>query len=245
MTRYLRVRETLAREIAEGRYPVGERFPTDQELCARFAVSRHTVREALRDLQQQGVLARQRGAGTVVAAPTAPPYVQAVASLAELDSYAAETVFEQLAEGVVTPREQLAAELGCEPGSRWLRFAGLRYRRGDDKPLCWTEVLLAEPLIADREAIRADTGPFFERVRRIRGLTAEVVEQQVGAVATAKELAGVLDYPQGAPALLVRRRYLDAAGQPFEISMSIHPGDRYVASTRVTRRRPSLPEPTP
>lgn len=241
MTRYLRVRETLAREIAEGRYPVGERFPTDQELCARFEVSRHTVREALRHLQQEGVLARQRGAGTVVAASGPPPYVQTVASLGELDNYAAETAFDCLAEGVVVAREQLARQLGQPEGSRWLRFAGLRFRREDANPLCWTEILLAEPLIADRDAIRGMSGPFYERVRQVRGITPEAVEQRVTPTLIDKEMGALLNCPEGAPALLVRRTYIDAAGAPFEISLSLHPGDRYVSSTRLTRRRSVLP----
>jgi DNA-binding GntR family transcriptional regulator len=243
MTRYLRVRETLAKEIAEGRYPVGERFPTDQELCARFEVSRATVREALRDLQQEGVIARQRGAGSVVAAPAPPPYVQAVASLSELDDYAAETYFECMSEGVVVAREQLAEQLSCEVGSRWLRFAGLRFRRQNSKPLCWTEVLLADDLIADREAIRAASGPFFDRVRQIRGITADVVEQQVFGYAITEELAGLLQCAEGSPALLVRRRYLSDKGAPFEISLSIHPADRYVLAMRLKRQRSSLPSP--
>jgi DNA-binding GntR family transcriptional regulator len=240
MIRYLHVREILGREIAEGRYPVGHRFPTDQELCARFAVSRHTIREALRDLQQEGVLSRQRGAGTVVAASPPRPYVQAVASLAGLDNYAAETRFECMVEGVVNVRDAAAEQLGCERGSRWLRFAGLRYRKDDSDPLCWTEVYLTGTLIGDRNAIRAASGPFYDRVRRIRGLNADVVEQHVSAIAITAEHASLLNYPEGAPALLVRRRYMSDGGAPFEISLSVHPGDRYVSSTRLSRRRGAL-----
>jgi DNA-binding GntR family transcriptional regulator len=241
MIRYLHVREVLGREIAEGRYPVGQRFPTDQELCARFAVSRHTIREALRDLQQDGVLSRQRGAGTVVAASPPRPYVQAVASLAELDNYAVETRFDCMVEGVVTVRDAMAEQLGCSRGSRWLRFAGLRYRKDDSDPLCWTEVYLAGDLISDRNAIREASGPFYDRVRRIRGITADVVEQHVSAIAITGEHAGLLNYPEGAPALLVRRRYMSEGSEPFEISLNVHPGDRYVSSTRLTRRRSGLP----
>lgn len=43
-----------------------ERFPTDVELTETYAVSRHTVREAIRHLNHAGVLRRQRGRGTVV-----------------------------------------------------------------------------------------------------------------------------------------------------------------------------------
>ena len=43
-----------------------ERFPTDQELVDEYEVSRHTVREAIRHLNRNGILRRERGRGTVV-----------------------------------------------------------------------------------------------------------------------------------------------------------------------------------
>ena len=61
MTRYMELRQTLAAEIAAGAFAVGAKFPTEYELCDRFSVSRHTVREALRALEDQGLLARQAG----------------------------------------------------------------------------------------------------------------------------------------------------------------------------------------
>lgn len=87
-TRYAAVERQLLAELAVGRYPVGGRFPTEMELCARFAVSRHTVREALRRLSEMGLLERHRGAGTLVRAVSKPAgYVQSVASLDELYQY--------------------------------------------------------------------------------------------------------------------------------------------------------------
>jgi GntR family transcriptional regulator len=51
---YRDLRATLMAEIVAGKFPVGTRFPTDYELCERFQVSRSTVREALRSLQDEG-----------------------------------------------------------------------------------------------------------------------------------------------------------------------------------------------
>ena len=77
--RYLDLRATLMGEIVAGKFPVGSRFPTDHELCERFQVSRATVREALRSLQDEGLLVRVPGSGTVVGAlPGAVRYVQTI-----------------------------------------------------------------------------------------------------------------------------------------------------------------------
>jgi len=56
----------LKRRLEAGEFV--EQFPTDMELVDSYDVSRHTVREAIRSLNRQGVLNRQRGRGTVVVA---------------------------------------------------------------------------------------------------------------------------------------------------------------------------------
>ena len=127
---------------------MGAKFPTEYELCDRFNVSRHTVREALRALEDQGLLARQAGLGTTVLARIpATHYTSTLDSLGGLHDYATETAFEKQNEGFVTIRGGLAEILGREPGERWLRFAGLRRMVSDGSAICWTEKVAACPLI--------------------------------------------------------------------------------------------------
>src|SRR5260221_2657176 len=63
---YLQILRSLKDEIVSGVYPVGSQLPTEEELCARFSVSRYTVREALRRLRDERLVASRRGAGTTV-----------------------------------------------------------------------------------------------------------------------------------------------------------------------------------
>ena len=64
--RYLQVARTLRKEIVDGVYPVGSQLPTEQQLCERFEVSRYTVREALRRLRDDNLVASRPRAGTLV-----------------------------------------------------------------------------------------------------------------------------------------------------------------------------------
>lgn len=58
----------LRQEIAAGSYPPGARLPTEAALSARFGVNRHTLRRALADLAEAGILVSRRGSGVFVAA---------------------------------------------------------------------------------------------------------------------------------------------------------------------------------
>lgn len=55
------IADRLRREILTGQYRMGERMPSERDLAARFEVSRGAVREALSQLEQQGVIEIQPG----------------------------------------------------------------------------------------------------------------------------------------------------------------------------------------
>lgn len=59
----------LESDIAAGHYDTGDKLPTEAELANRFGVNRHTVRRALADLAERGIVRSRRGAGVFVDAP--------------------------------------------------------------------------------------------------------------------------------------------------------------------------------
>jgi DNA-binding GntR family transcriptional regulator len=64
--RYAILREELQGRIQDGTYRVGDLLPTELELQEEFGLSRHTVREALRQLIDMGLVRRRQGSGTQV-----------------------------------------------------------------------------------------------------------------------------------------------------------------------------------
>ena len=55
------IADRLRREILTGQYRAGERLPSERDLSARFSVSRGAIREALSQLDQQGIIEIQPG----------------------------------------------------------------------------------------------------------------------------------------------------------------------------------------
>ena len=66
---HYQLRELLRDEITSGRWDLGERLPSERELCEAFQLSRTTIREAIDALVDEGLLRREKGRGTFIAEP--------------------------------------------------------------------------------------------------------------------------------------------------------------------------------
>jgi GntR family transcriptional regulator len=108
-----------------------QRFPTDGELVAEYEVSRHTVREAVRHLNQTGILRRERGRGTVV---NRAEFEQPLGALYSLFKSIEDAGIEQRSE-VLQLREDtnvlVAPRLGLDPATPLLFIERIRFAGGD------------------------------------------------------------------------------------------------------------------
>jgi GntR family transcriptional regulator len=232
----------LARDIAEGitsnRFPVGTVLPTEFELCEQYGASRYTVRLALAELQEQGLISRKKNVGSTVESsrPTAG-FVQALSSVEDLVRFGA-TNFRVIhsIEKVVVDLD-LAKDLGCPGGSRWLRVSSLRYDSANRKrPVAWLDIYL-DPKYKDvAEAARHSPNVLISSlVEERHGRRIARIQQSVDATTVPKSMAEALKVEAGSPALKIVRRYIDAANDAFELSMSIHPAGRMTLYTELKR----------
>lgn len=241
--RYANVARQLAEAIASGRYPVGSLLPPEVALAEQLGVSRSTVRAAMRELQATGLISRRKSVGTRVEAigPPAeqPGFFQAIGSIAEVQQFGDATVRRTIEVADEVADDALAVRLGVRPGSRWLRVSSLRLWRDrpDDPPVCWTDVYIADDFA---EAVRNRLGETADLlsalIEETSGRRILEIRQQLRALPVPSELADPLRTNAGAAALEVRRQYLLGPSTLAEVSVSIHPGDRFAYSTRLTRR---------
>ncbi|PIJ50067.1 MULTISPECIES: GntR family transcriptional regulator [unclassified Erwinia] len=68
---YIQIKEYLRSRILEGSYSPNQKMPSESEMMDAFSVSRITIRQALNDLQSEGLVFKVHGKGTFVAGPRA------------------------------------------------------------------------------------------------------------------------------------------------------------------------------
>ena len=216
--RYLQVARALRKEIVDGVYPVGSQLPTEHQLCERFSVSRYTVREALRRLRDDNLVASRPRAGTlVVPRPSSDSYVQDVVSINDLLAFAtgAQFAIESTGDGPRSTNE-LATRTGLASGEEWLAVSGFRRIEGAEFPVCRTEYYINRAFAAVGRLLPRHTGPIFPLIEDLFGLSIVGVRQEIAAVLVSPELADQLSVEVGSPALEVHRTYthLGLRGRP-------------------------------
>jgi len=234
--RYQRVADDLTKRIASAKYPVGGYLPTEMELCRQYGISRHTVREALRQLRDAGLISRRRRIGTEVVARTPKAsYRQPTNSIGDLLQYAEETQLSILETKPIVCDAALAEMLECREGARWLRVNSLRAVPGDARPVCMTTAYLDLRLPDLEKNLEALTGPISAMLERVYGIRIARIEQSIQAVRLGKRHAKLLRALDGGPALRAIRRYYDHNGRLVELSNAIHPGERFAYVTSLVR----------
>ena len=235
---YLKLVQAIKQEIRSGRAPIGSLLPSEVELGRRHAVSRHTVREALRHLRVEGFVAPRKGAGTTVinSGPT-NPYVHEVASIEQLVQYATGTQYEVGTSKLVRADAKLARRLGCVEGEEWMRIEGLRYAPSQDAPICWTEVYIHSDYTNVLRMIGRRSGPIYAWIEDMHGEHINEIEQVLSARDVPHALGKKLGVKPGSMAIEVRRIYRLDTGKIAEIAFNLHPAHRFRYSMTLRRNQ--------
>jgi DNA-binding GntR family transcriptional regulator len=234
--RYRQIADALRAEIRGGQYAIGTMLPTETELCGRFQASRHTIREALRLVEDAGLVARRQGSGTtIIAQDDAGRLVQDISRVGGLLQYPDETRLSVLRAQESVLDDESSALMNMPAGETWLRVEGIRRLHGTAPPICFTTLLLPPAFAAFVEEIGQEPGPVYALLERRFGLRLASVDVELSAGGVPAPQAALLEVEAGAPALMIRRRYIDATGRVFEVSHSCHPAPRF--HYRATLRR--------
>lgn len=221
----------IRRNIETGRWPVDHQVPSERELCSLYGISRTTVRLAIAEAVNAGLLCRIHGKGTYVARPKiAQPLVQITSFAETLRARGLEPDARLLEIGQQPADLATAHMLSLAPGTEVVAIRLLGLGSGEPMALYDSVVPATYGLpLRDRIAQLQGEGRLMvnELLAELYGWTTLQAEQTYEATAAGSEEARLLGLPRKAPLFLVTSLFRNPAGHVVEFRRAVYRADKY------------------
>jgi GntR family transcriptional regulator len=232
---YQQIHHLLRHRIVTGEYPPGSKIPSENELCEELAVSRVTVREALRELVRGDMLVKVHGKGAFVAENT-PRQLQPVkyaGFLEELQGRVLKLTVTDVEVRTISAPPDIASALGFEPGTQIIRIR--RPRSMDNEPFSFTVNYMPVEIGRRIRAKELYSVPLLKILQTELRIPIVRAQETIDAVPADPEVAQKLGITVLYPVMHMRRIMFTTGDKPFEVVETFYRADKYHYSVNLVR----------
>jgi GntR family transcriptional regulator len=232
---YETVESALAAGIADGSLPPETQLPPEEGLTERFKVSRTTVRKAIQNLIERGLVEVRRGKGTFVTQPKITQELTELTGFVEdMQALGRSPTARLLDKRVIAADEAVARQLALASGT--LVFRLRRVRLADGVAMSFDETYLPRDIgekIADNDL---EAEPVFALLEQKYNTPLVEAEYKLEAAAADAVAAEALQVPTGSPIFLIERTSYTTGNRPVDYERLHYRGDLIRFVTRLARR---------
>lgn len=231
---YVQIKEILRTRILDGTYKPHQQMPSESEMMQTFKVSRITVRQALGDLQKEGLIFKIHGKGTFVSKSRAFQDLDRLQGFGEAMSRFGHETYNQLLSVKEVPASKAVAErLGVSPRDTVCEIKRVRHLNREPISL---DVSYLPPRIGSRlHQEDLATRDIFVILENDLGIALGNANLQIGAMLADPMLAGVLKVEEGSPILRIERLAFTADKKPIDFEYLYYRGDAFQYRLRIER----------
>ncbi len=237
---YAQLKAEILTRIERNIWRPDEQLPGELDLCSAFLVSRTVVRQALQELESEGVIRKEKGRGTFVApAKITEALAQRLTGFyQDMAEQGLNPVSQVLRQEVIMANPKLAAELHLATEVAVIEIERLRFV-GDD-PLVYVTTYLPYQLCPGLEKVDLSRQSLYGVLERQYGIRIASGKRVMEAVGATQREADLLRVSVGTPLMLLDSTgYLDN-GQPVEFFHALHRGDRSRFEVNLYRQIPGV-----
>ena len=233
---HAQLEQALLKGIRDGELQSGARLPSEDELTARFAVSRTTVRTAIQGLMGRGVVEIRRGKGTFVTEPVITQELTELTGFVEdMQALGKVPSARVLDRRLVAASETVARQLAVQRGATVARIQ--RVRLADGIPMSFDETYLPQELGTKVMSDDLESQPIFALLEQKYSTPLLEAEYRLAAVASHGTVARALGIAAGSPIFLLERTTYSDQRRPVDYERLYYRGDHIRFVTRLTRRQ--------
>ena len=234
---YAQLLELLRSSIKQGVWTEGDQLPGEHALCESYAVSRTVVRQALGELEAEGLIVRYKGKGAFVAEP------KIIESLAQkltgfhqdMSERGHRPVTQVLTQEVIPAPAKIARHLEIPAETPVVHLHRLRFVQ--DEPILLVNSYLPHALCPGLEQVDFREQSLYAYLEQTYGLIIARGRRRIGAVVADADEARLLQITQGAPLVLLDSVSYLEDNTPIESYHAVHRGDRSQFEVELVRIR--------
>jgi GntR family transcriptional regulator len=234
---YIQLMDILRGKVQTSEWLPGSQIPGEQDLCEHYQISRTVVRQALRELEYEGVITRHKGKGTFISLPKISEGL-----VQKLTGFYQDMVERGLKPGskvmhqVVGPAsEKVAHFLGIQPGVQVIDIQRLRFI--NDEPIQLVTTYIPYEICPGLAGVDLTNRSLYEYLERECGIFIAKGNRFIEAVLASEYEAGVLGIERGSPLLMLDSVSYGEDGQAIEYYHALHRGDRSRFEVELVRLR--------
>lgn len=222
---YYRIRENLRELIVSGQLKPGNRVSSERELCEQYGVSSITVKRAVLDLVQEGLLYRVPGKGTFVSQPKMERDLSRLTSFTEEMLHHGLKPNSRVLDARIMPASgSVAKNLDLPPGEKVISLERVRFANGE--PLMLEKTFLPHRLFPDLLSEDLATQSLYHFMTEKYGISLAKARETLEPVIMNDKETHKLGVEAGSPGLLLELIAYNEAGEPVEYTKAIVRGDR-------------------
>ncbi len=221
--RYLIVIEEIRKKINNGELEPGEQLPSEAELAKELGISRNTLREALRILEEENIIIRKHGVGTFVnRKPIFQGGIEELFSITELiEREGKKPGTEILFTGYVEPLHEDITELELKEDEQV--FLVKRVRTADETPLVYCIDKVPANILPEGYKLREES--IFNSLKEA-GVVINHAKSQIKTIAYHEEISHIMNCDKHIPLLVLRQVHFDEENHPVLYSINYFRSDQ-------------------
>jgi GntR family transcriptional regulator len=234
---YVQLTDQIQEKISSNVWKKGSKIPGELELCEEYGVSRTVVRQALRELELDGLIIRRKGKGTFVSEPkVSEGLVQKLTGFyQDMIERGQVPKTQVLHHRVIECPEIVAGYLQISAGSKVIDINRLRFV--EDTPILLVNTFLPFELCPELADVDLTNRSLYEFLEHECGLFIARGRRYIEAVSANEMEAKLLQIARGAPLVLLDSISYLENGQPIEYYHAVHRGDRTRFEVELFRSR--------
>ena len=235
---YEQLKLVLQDQILLGELAPGMLLPTEHQLCQKYDISRITVRNALSDLEQSGLIERIQGRGSMVKSKTIRQSSREVQGFTQSMARQGERPYSELIEkNIIVANPALENHFHLPPNGNYLLWHFRRLRYFNNEPVVIMNHYVRKELGDKMHEYELGDVSYYSLYEKILNHPLDNSEGLITAVQASPEVASVLKVKIGTALIWYRGIAYLKGNITVEVNYSLFIGDRFQFETQMTKPR--------